>query len=476
MATATDQALGTIVLAGDLAGGSDPTNPQLTPTGAVPGEYIAPGLVVDAKGRIAYARSISNADVPCASDTQCGIAKVSDKHDIVNEGGKISLKYASKDDFGVVKVGSGFGKDCCEIFVDYIVATESTVGLVTVPGLGNLTVSGPDQLAVPLATSSVNGVVKVPNTNGFTNTAGVISYTPTVATTGAKGVVQVGSGFDITGSTLSVPAASTSVTGVFRFTSEFPFASSTYTYTTAATASSIGFVKVGSGLGVDANGVLTRGSGDATTSSKGLVQVDPSGGLSVASGVLSFANTEATAGSKGIVMPGTGMAVSAGSLSIVDATNSTKGAVGVGPSGSLVITNGLIDFGPSLLQNNTANTFTKAQVTQKVVVTPPASSATPITLDLTATNVFEITMNKDLLIGTPTNLVAGGRYILIIKQDSTGGRSFQFGTGWKLFDAYGSSNTWPSVSQAQNSISILSFTVIDAVTPVIVGQLQNNFA
>lgn len=477
MAIATEVSLGTVALSGDLAGGSNATLPSLTPTGVIAGDFIAPSVVVDSKGRIVYAQNISNPDVPCAGPAQCGIVRVTDLHDIVNETGKISLKLASKDDYGVVMIGDGFDKDCCEIYVDFVVAGEVTNGLVIVPGSGNLVVSGPDKLSVPIADSSTNGVVAVGP--AFSVVDGTVSYVVPTATTSVKGIAQVGEGFDVTSGTLSVLPASDTVLGAWRGGAGFVLTSGTYSYSVAATASTLGYVKVGSGLGVDVNGTLSRGSGDATSSSKGLVQVDAAGGLGIASGVLSFSAPDATSSTKGVVIPGTAMTVTSGVLSMNDATEYQAGIITAGASGTIAISSdGLIDFGPNLVRLEQANTFTKAQISQKYTY-PTLASNNPV-IDLSLSNVIDMTLNRTIVLNsiTGTNLVEGGQYILILRQDSTGGWDLQWDEAyWKFFDSYTyTSNKKPSISRAPNSVSVVYFTVIDAATPTFLATMQNNFA
>lgn len=437
MAIATGSALGTVVLAGDLAGGMDPTGPQLAPTGVVPGQYKGATVVVDAKGRIVHARKLSGMDVPCADTDTCGIVKIGHFIDseTVDDKTVISLKEGSKDDFGVVKLGTGFGKDCCEIYVDYpeatstarggvyapagstvkmtpeaelsiALGTSSAPGVVSVTTGAGLALTGstlsfvPAQATYPNATTTGLGVVSVPTANGLTIANGIATLdgiglpypnaTPTTkgivsiptasglsvtgavasfngllatypaATTSTKGLVTVGSSINVASGNISVPTATTSVMGQIRGDADFQVTAGTLSYQKVATSSVMGYVKAGAGMGVSADGTLSRGAanGDATDTTKGVVQIGA--GLSVSAGLISsgaattsvigqirgdgtFAitsgvlsqSTPATTSVLGLVKVGSGVSIDgAGVLtrtaSNANATTSSKGIVQVG--------------------------------------------------------------------------------------------------------------------------------------------------
>lgn len=476
MATATDQALGTVVLAGDLAGGSDPTNPQLTPTGAIPGEYKAPGLVVDAKGRIIYARQVGASDVGCATPTNCGTVALGPfiKSEVIDKDNtKISLEVASTDKFGVVKLGSGFKKDCCEMYVDYPEATPTVLGTVTVPIAGNLTIGLDGTLSSPAATASVAGVVKATDGNGLTLASGTLNFTPADSGVG-KGFAQVGTGFNVAGGVISVPTADTSTSGVYRFNGtdfQFDAASTTFSYTTAVLPglNGPGFVKIGTGLLVDTDGTLSRGVGAATSTTKGIVSVPTANGLSVSGGVVSYTPVTATTVVKGQVQVGSGLAVAAGVVSAPDATNSTLGLIGTANANNLTINNGVISFGPGIAGKTTLNTFTKAQVVAKV----PVSYTSSVALNFSLGNVFDITLTGNITFAAPTNSVNGGHYIVIVRQDATGNRTFGFNAVWKFADSFGATDNGKTISKLANSISIIHVTVVDGVP---LAQIARNFA
>lgn len=343
MAIANENALGTIVLAGDLAGGMDPTGPQLTPTGVTPGEYKGATVVVDAKGRILHARKLSELDVPCADVGVCGIVKIGNNitATTVEDGStSVSIIKATETDYGVVKLGPGFTKGCCEMYVDYPKATTTTAGSVIVPASGNLVIDANANISVPIGSKTVKGLVYA-NSGGLTIGGGVLSFNPAGATyptatttstgmvsvptannlsingsgvvtfdslnatfanatTSAKGMVQVGSNVSVSSGTISLAVGSATVAGTIRGDADITHSSGTISYTKVATAGSLGLVKVGAGLGVDVDGSLSRGagSGDATTTSKGVVQINGDGTIFVSGGLISV--NDATASTKGL--------------------------------------------------------------------------------------------------------------------------------------------------------------------------------
>lgn len=309
MAAATNTTPGEIVLAGDLAGSSNANSPQLTPTGVIPGVYPFASVVVDAKGRVLQAgRSIVDLDVPCATADDCGVIKVPDRTDLVYEDGEISLAIASNTQYGVVKLGPGFHRDCCEVYVEAPIATTTTVGGVTIDE-SRLSITAGGALSVHVATPSTVGTVRAGT--GLSTSGGVLSVTPDAglssATTSARGVIQVGAGLTIASGVLSCeppsdpasyPSATISATGLVQIgtgltvsagvasvvpatettvggvrSAEVPIVSGTMGLRPATTLVA-GGVKIGANLNVDASGILRRGAGLASTTTKGFVQFD----------------------------------------------------------------------------------------------------------------------------------------------------------------------------------------------------------
>lgn len=108
----------------------------------------------------------------------------------------------------------------------------------------------------------------------------------------------------------------------------------------------------------------------------------------------------------------------------------------------------------------TAQQYTR---THNFTATALADNAT-IAWDLSQNQVAVVTLAGNRAMGNPTNIVAGAVYILIVKQDATGGRtlSFPFGTsgagntGYRFAGATSASGA-PTLSTGANKIDILTF-------------------
>lgn len=108
----------------------------------------------------------------------------------------------------------------------------------------------------------------------------------------------------------------------------------------------------------------------------------------------------------------------------------------------------------------TAQQYTR---THNFTATTLTDGAT-VAWDLSQNQVAVVTLGGNRAMGNPTNIVAGAVYILIVKQDGTGGRtlSFPFGTsgagntGYRFAGATSASGA-PTLSTAANKIDILTF-------------------
>lgn len=364
MAAATNSTLGTVALAGDLAGTADA--PELAPTGVKSGSYTSVSKMhIDSKGRIQWCGSANyGADLvssmPQAASDTAGIYYIGPNINI--NAGTISVNQASSTVKGIFKIGNNL-----EI-------NQSTGAL---------------DVVMPSASASQRGIIQAGT--DFSVTSGVLnrnSFLP--ATTTSKGMVQVGSGFNLDSGALDVNTASDTVSGiaaidtsnfyldtstqtlyphaanymlygmVFGWSSDFALDGNgklTYTspYTNVpATASTAGMVKIGSGINISpTDGTISIYPVEASASVKGLVEVGS--GFNVASGVLSLdvsdSNTygvtkidtnyftsvsglltakDATTTSKGVVQAGSGIQAAGGVISVLDATSLAQGVVQVG--------------------------------------------------------------------------------------------------------------------------------------------------
>lgn len=108
----------------------------------------------------------------------------------------------------------------------------------------------------------------------------------------------------------------------------------------------------------------------------------------------------------------------------------------------------------------TAQQYTR---THNFTATALTDGAT-VAWDLSQNQVAVVTLAGNRAMGNPTNIVAGAVYILIVKQDATGGRtlSFPFGTsgagntGYRFAGATSNSGA-PTLSTGANKIDILTF-------------------
>lgn len=91
--------------------------------------------------------------------------------------------------------------------------------------------------------------------------------------------------------------------------------------------------------------------------------------------------------------------------------------------------------------------------------TAPTSSAGALTLDLANGNAFEVTLTENVSTLTLSNPPASGKagsFMLVLKQDATGSRTFAFPAACKF-----AGGTAPTLSSAANAIDILTFVTTD---------------
>lgn len=298
---------------------------------------------------------------------------------------------------GLVKVGSGLtmtnGVLSANVVAD---ATSTTKGLVQVGS--NISVAA-GVISVPEASLSSKGVVQV-GPGLIVDVNGVVSVDPTMAASSSTpGLVKIGSGIVINNGVISVSANPTgSIAGLVKIGAGVTIDGSGTISTTAgaiadATTSSKGLVQIGNGLQVtngvvsvpDATGAqkgvvqlssnfqVSGGVTDvvwptATGAAKGLVQIGS--GLSVdGAGVVSANLPDATAGSKGVVQVGSGLSVAAGVISanaIADATTSSKGIVQINTNSGLSVSAGVLSAN---LASSAAVGVVKSANTNNIVIT-----------------------------------------------------------------------------------------------------------
>jgi hypothetical protein len=309
MAQATTTTPGTIVLAGDLTGGSA-YSPQLAPTGVNPGENaMYRKMYVDSKGRTVWI-SPSLLDLPViglASTTAYGKVKPDSSFTISN--GTISTSIAgllptcSTSVKGIMQVGTGLS------------VTNGTISI--------------DINALPIATTSVKGIMQVGT--GLSESSGTISLDAPEATISSKGIVQIADQYlNVSSGVVSLDTASLPI----------------------GSTSQLGVLQTGTGLS-SGNGILTLTV--ATTSSLGLVTIGDN--LTITGPILSLENI-ATSSTAGIVQPSNPFEIAVdGTLSVnlPDGTNSQKGILQVGSG--LVVSNGVVSVDTSQVATTSVNGF-----------------------------------------------------------------------------------------------------------------------
>lgn len=437
-------------MAGDFSPSSTGSVPQLRATGVTAGAYGPASIVVDAKGRVIFAKQITWEQLqnvfPTASASEKGFMKVGGNL-TVNDG-VISIPKATPQVLGVVQAGENMSIDGSGVLsVGVPHATTTTYGVVKQGGGtwvnpdGNLQQwwwknaqpwneipddfsnagmvkvnTDPDSglevgdgiLSGRIADATFHGQVKIKDAgplsfyvpddgevnihDAFFNLAGIVKFNefdPDYFSISPEGEMSL----DI--STISIPTASDTV---------------------------LGGVKVGSGLAINADGVLSNESlQPATTSSLGAVQLADNGGFQMSGNNLQTANASAT--TKGVIQLGsTGFLTTAiptlqdyDGLRFWRASATFPGVMrgSADAGGDVNIVNGDIFFTDNIPRLNTANTYTKSLVTSLVQLNSGAS----VTPDFSASNSFEITIDTDnAVIGIPTNIVAGMRGVILIKK------------------------------------------------------------
>ena len=414
MAEATKTILGEIKLVGDLAGDGGSqlgSNPQLTHiVGLTPGQYNIANITVDTKGRItdidgATSEQIS-ALIPDATTSIKGKVKIGENiyttpgatngYQIADFNGTLitttPLTYCADAEYKlstmvdgttivVSGIGSAFGSTV-QSLLDFI--NDSSPGFSVSLVEGNIKIqsdatgsSSTIEVDIYSVFSCLTGFVEMDTPVDGLSQCEI--YVKDGSLTDA-GVVQIGSGITVEDGVIStdiglLTPATTSVLGgvIVPVSSNVEVDVAGNISVPIATSSTLGVVKVGSGLSVDGSGVLSfssaslpvatetvlgcvkEGSGvtiqidgtidvdsttfpTATTLVKGVVQVGSN--INVSSGVISVA--DATTGVKGVVQVGSNIGVTSGVISVADATTSVKGVVQIGTGTGLSVSGGVL--------------------------------------------------------------------------------------------------------------------------------------
>ena len=174
MALATNGSVGTIHLYGDFIDNRDAYNPQLKPTGATPGIYVLPDLVVDSKGRVVHAQSGSAGSssakglvqfgtnitdegsgvfgVVAAEDATFGVTKSANTDHITITAGAINVgpdvigetDTATASAFGVAQFGTNITDEGSGVFGVVAASGSTTLGVAKSADTGHITIIAGD--------------------------------------------------------------------------------------------------------------------------------------------------------------------------------------------------------------------------------------------------------------------------------------------------------------------------------------------
>lgn len=96
----------------------------------------------------------------------------------------------------------------------------------------------------------------------------------------------------------------------------------------------------------------------------------------------------------------------------------------------------------------TAQSFTRAHGFAVTTLTDEAN----IAWDLSANQVARVTLGGNRTLSNPTNKVEGNVYVLIVKQDGTGGRTLSFSSDYKFAGGIA-----PTITTTANKADVLTF-------------------
>lgn len=442
MTVATNTTEGQVILSGDLTGTG--SAPELRASGVVPGDYKMPSIVVDAKGRVIFARNLSDPEIrtliPLATTSTLGLWSSRSNEGLEVFSQTVSVSYAGIDTIGGIRVNnlSTFTNGAGDLSVQVPVATASSFGIARIGA--NLSVN--DGLVTAdgwlPATASVNGMVSV---NTSTDSGLTISNPSTgsieaiVATNNRPGIVLINTeaanggwnhlAFDGT-QQLNVHLAGNDIPGaIYGGNTEFEsgsglsiddngflnFSVGPLSFPTAS-ASTSGVVRVGTGLEVESSGWLhVIGQARARTDYLGTVQPGTNFNISE-TGVLSA--RLAQNGVSGIIRNAsvTLFFDGNGDLNLRKA-DSASGVVQLASGGNtgLVLTNGNIEVDSTVLRTFERHDTEHVQIFQG--------------------NVIEYNISSNFEIPVPTVTTPGTVYQVILRKTTQSAR-YTMGSGFRL--------------------------------------------
>ena len=89
---------------------------------------------------------------------------------------------------------------------------------------------------------------------------------------------------------------------------------------------------------------------------------------------------------------------------------------------------------------------------QQYISESTLTASSTVNWDLSTNQTANITLNQNVTIANPTNQQAGGTYVMLVKQDATGGRTLSWGTDYLFVNGL-----TPTVSTAANAVDLFVF-------------------
>ena len=211
--------------------------------------------------------SVVEKEIPLVTTTNAGLMSATDKFKL-EKLENYTLPTASESTKGGIKVGDGLGMNGETLNVTLQTATTSTNGLMSSADktkLNNL-----ENYTLPTASHTVKGGVKIGDglaMIGESLTAE--TYDLPTASNSIKGGVMIGDGLSMDGDTLNVTleAASTSANGLMSAADKTKLNGLENYSLTPASSESLGGIKIGDGLSIDAGGKLNVTLSGGSTSS-----------------------------------------------------------------------------------------------------------------------------------------------------------------------------------------------------------------